>query len=176
MIYPLEKLRQDDFEVSGFFYNPNIQPFDEFEIRKRNVFEYSHRVDCAMYYDDGYNSDEFFQSFKGEFERPQRCYNCWYLRLKKTAEHAKRINLKYFSTTLLVSPYQDQAMIRSIGNKVAHQADLEFYYHNFSSGYQYSVEVSRQEKMYRQKYCGCNQSHAEAQAARKSKKKNKIRA
>ena len=173
MIYPLEELKKQDFEVSGFFYNPNIQPFDEFEKRKNNVLEYSQQTGCAVRFDAGYDSDGFFNSFESLQIGDSRCHKCWYLRLKKTAEYAKKINAGYFTTTLLVSPYQDREMIGKLGEKVADATGIKFHFEDFSSGYRYSVEVSRAENMYRQKYCGCLISKDEAQAQREQRKKNK---
>lgn len=170
MIYPLEQLRKQDFEVCGIFYNPNIQPEDELEKRKVNVFTYSNQTDCAMFFDNGIDSEQFFAVFKDKLDGPQRCHTCWYLRMKKTAEHAKKIKVKYFTTTLLVSPYQDGEKIKEIGQKVADQTGTEFYYENFSVGYQRAVEISKLENMYRQKYCGCNLSLAQSQSAKNNKK------
>ena len=58
-IYPLKKLREMDYEVSGFFYNPNIYPHDEYELRKKYVREYSSRVNCDIYFSEGYHEEEF---------------------------------------------------------------------------------------------------------------------
>ncbi len=175
MIYPLKKLREDDFEVGGFFFNPNIEPQEELKKRKKYVFDYANRTDCATFFSEDEDSDKFFESFNGKLEGSERCHTCWYLRLKQTAQHAKKINVKYFTTTLLVSPYQDGQKIKEIGEKVALEAGVEFYYENFSVGYSHAVEVSRLENMYRQKYCGCSVSLDQAQAARKRKKKKKIK-
>lgn len=169
MIYPLERLRDQNFEISGFFYNPNIEPLDEFQKRKMNVFDYSNRTDCAMLFNQDEESNEFFVAFKGKLDAPVRCHTCWYLRLKKTAEHARKIKVKYFTTTLLVSPYQDRLKIKEIGEKVALETGVRFHYEDFSSEYQYAVKVSKYENMYRQKYCGCSLSIKEAKAARKKK-------
>ncbi|MBU1088087.1 MAG: epoxyqueuosine reductase QueH [Candidatus Omnitrophica bacterium] len=171
MIFPLEQLRVRNFEVGGFFYNPNIQPKEELLKRKTNVLAYSNRTDCAMFFDKNEDSEQFFAAFEGKLDGPERCHTCWYLRLKKTAEHAKKINVDYFSTTLLVSPYQDGEKIRDIGQKVAGETGVDFHYENFSSGYQRAVQISRLEDMYRQKYCGCNLSFEQSQAAKKKKNK-----
>jgi epoxyqueuosine reductase len=170
MIYPLEQLRKQNFEVCGLFYNPNIQPSDELEKRKANVFTYSNRTNCSVFFDKSDDSEQFFTAFGDKLDGPQRCHTCWYLRMKKTAEHARKINVNCFTTTLLVSPYQDGAKIKEIGEKVAEQTGVEFYYENFSVGYQNAVQSSKLENMYRQKYCGCSLSFAQSQAAKNKKK------
>ena len=172
MIFPLESLRKQDFKVKGFFYNPNIQPLDELEKRKDYVLTYSNRTDCEMFYDTSDDSEQFFAGFKGKLEGSERCHTCWYFRLKKTAEYAKKINADYFSTTLLVSPYQDGEKIKQIGQEIGEQIGIEFHYEKFRTGYQYSVQVSKRENMYRQKYCGCNWSFQQSPAAQKMKNKS----
>jgi len=169
MIVPLERLRKQSFQVNGFFYNPNIEPKEELEKRKTNVLAYSKRNDCAMFFDQNENSEQFFAAFAGKLEGPERCHTCWYFRLKKTAEHAKKNNADYFTTTLLVSPYQDGEKIREIGEKAAAETGVMFHYENFSTGYQQAVQISRLENMYRQKYCGCKLSLAQRQAAKKTR-------
>ncbi len=157
-IYPLKKLRELNYDVEGFFYNPNIYPHDEYVIREKYVREYSKQVDCDIYFSEGYNEEQFNDAVKDNLEAPQRCMNCWYLRLKKTAEYAKSINVEAFSTTLLVSPYQDKQAIKRLGEKAAQESGISFFYYDFSEGYQEAVKISRQEQMYRQKYCGCKYS------------------
>lgn len=154
MIYPLKKLREDNFEVGGFFYNPNIYPADEYNLREQAVHTYANRTNCDVYFSRDDHPEMFFVHADSH-EAPHRCKVCWYLRLKKTAEYARRINVSCFTTTLLISPYQDKLMLKSIGEKVAQQTGLDFYYYDFSQGYKEAVQISKQEGLYRQKYCGC---------------------
>ena len=160
-IYPLKKLRSMDYEVGGFFYNPNIYPHDEYALRKKYVMEYSNRVNCDIYFSQGYQDEDFNEAVKDNLEEPQRCVNCWYLRLKKTAEHAKKIRVDAFTTTLLVSPYQDKQAIKLIGERAAQETGVSFFYYDFSEGYQEAVKISKLEQLYRQKYCGCKYSLAQ---------------
>ncbi len=166
-IYPLKKLRSMNYDVGGFFYNPNIFPQDEHALRKKYVMEYSNRVNCDIYFYAGYPEEEFKEAIKDNFEKPQRCMSCWYLRLKRTAEHAKKINVEIFTTTLLVSPYQDKLAIKRLGEKAAAENGVSFFYYDFSDGYQEAVRISRMEQLYRQKYCGCQYSLAERTAVAK---------
>ncbi|MCG2712002.1 MAG: epoxyqueuosine reductase QueH [Candidatus Omnitrophica bacterium] len=165
-IYPLKKLRAMNFDVGGFFYNPNIYPRDEHTLRKKYVMEYSNRVNCDIYFCEGYHEEEFQNAVKDNTERPGRCMHCWYLRLKRTAEHAKRIKVETFSTTLLVSPYQDKQAIKLLGEKAAAENGVSFFYYDFSEGYQEAVRISAMEQLYRQKYCGCKYSLAERTAVK----------
>ncbi|MFH1092716.1 MAG: epoxyqueuosine reductase QueH [Candidatus Omnitrophota bacterium] len=165
-IYPLKKLRQMNFEVGGFFYNPNIYPHYEYILRKKYVMEYSNRVNCNIYFCAGYPDNEFNDVVKDNCERPERCMNCWYLRLKKTAEHARKIKVETFSTTLLVSPYQDKQAIKLLGEEAAAENGVSFFYYDFSVGYQEAVRISKMEQLYRQKYCGCKYSLTESSAVK----------
>jgi len=158
MIYPLKTLRARKIEVGGYFYNPNIHPQEEFALRKKNVYTYSNRQDCPVFFEEGYSPEEFFDAIGQETSFPERCEKCWYLRLKKTADHAKRIGINSFSTTLMVSPYQDKQLVKKAGEKAASEAGVEFFFEDFSVGYQDAVRISREEQLYRQKYCGCKYS------------------
>lgn len=169
MIYPLKKLRQDDFEVGGFFYNPNIYPSSEYDLRRMFVHKYANRVNCDVHFSENDMSEFFYVGNEGP-AKPLRCQICWYMRLRKTAEHAKKINVDTFTTTLLVSPYQDKALIKSAGEKAALDTGTNFYYYDFSSGYQEAVRISKQEELYRQKYCGCRLSLKERDLAQTSQK------
>lgn len=173
-IYPLKKLREMNYDVGGFFYNPNIYPYDEYALRKKYVVEYSNRVNCNIYFSDGYHDEEFKEAIKDDLEAPARCEKCWDLRLRKTAAHAKRIKVDLFTTTLLVSPYQDKQAIKRIGENAAAEFGVSFFYYDFSEGYRESVNISRQEQLYRQKYCGCKYSLAERSEAMAKKSKTKL--
>ena len=75
--------------------------------------------------------------------------------------NAQKTGFNKFTTTLLVSPYQDKLIIKGIGEKVAEETGIDFLYYDFSEGYQEAVRISRKEQLYRQKYCGCEYSLAE---------------
>lgn len=154
-IYPLQKLRSKDYSVRGFFYNPNIHPQQEYNRRKKTVLEYSGDVCCDVYICPDDHRDEFFNAISHTQTKPKRCQICWFMRLKKTAEYAKKINVNTFTTTLLVSPYQDSSLLKSIGEKVAAWAGVDFYFQDFKQGYQQALRISKEQGLYRQKYCGC---------------------
>jgi predicted adenine nucleotide alpha hydrolase (AANH) superfamily ATPase len=155
LIYPLKKLRELNFEVGGFFYNPNIYPSQEYLLREKTVSEYANRAECSVYFAEGSADGLFPEAQAAAMNKADRCKKCWYLRMRKTAEHARSIGVTTFTTTLLVSPYQDQEMLKQAGEKAAAEYGITFYYYNFSEGYQEAVRVSKQEALYRQKYCGC---------------------
>lgn len=156
LIFPLKELMEEDFEVKGFFYNPNIYPQEEYNRRKKTLAEYSKKIDFNVDFPQGYDFDKYLDSTAQNKEKPERCQNCWSLRLKKTAQRAKELNFDGFTTTLLVSPYQDNLLIKEIGEKIASERGMKFYFRDFQQGYKESVRISKEENLYRQKYCGCS--------------------
>lgn len=154
LIYPLERLKEKGFKVSGLFYNPNIHPIAEYEKRRQAVEDYSKGAGIELIYPE-YIPSEFFWEIYTKENSPERCFICWRLRLKKTAAVAKENGYKYFSTTLLVSPYQNQELLMKIGLDVAEDEQVEFYYEDFRSGFKQAHERAKTQGLYCQNYCGC---------------------
>jgi len=159
-IYPLERLKEEGYEVTGFFYNPNIHPLAEYEQRKKAVENFSKALNLAVIYPE-YNPQEFLQLVEGNQQNPGRCAICWELRLRKTALMAKEMSNAYFTTTLLVSPYQDQELLLGIGYNIEEEENVNFYYEDFRSGFRKSHEQAKAAGIYCQKYCGCMYSEKE---------------
>jgi len=160
LIYPLESLRSKGFEVAGLFYNPNIHPFAEYNNRRRAVEDYSKGASVEAIYPE-YKPEEFFQAVNKKEANPGRCEICWELRLKKTASVAGDDGFTHFTTTLLVSPYQNQELLKNMGNKVAREAGVEFYYEDFRTGFRKAHDEAKAKGIYCQKYCGCIYSEIE---------------
>jgi hypothetical protein len=167
LIYPLEKLKEKGFSVTGFFYNPNIHPAGEYNNRKKALEVYSQNCKAEMIFAD-YLPLDFFWAVSLKDTAPERCSLCWSLRLGKTAQTAKENGFEYFSTTLLVSPYQDQELLKKIGNSVAHEQGADFFYADFRPGFKKAHEQAHAQGIYCQKYCGC--IYSEIEQCRKSEK------
>ncbi len=159
MIYPLERLREKWFEVTGFFYNPNIHPLTEYQNRRQAVENFVKPNDIELIYPE-YNPAEFFQAVNLK-EKNGRCFACWSLRLEVTAKAAKEKGFSHFSTTLLVSPYQDQELLKKIGSDIASAEGVDFYYEDFRTGFKKAHDIARTQNIYCQKYCGCLYSELE---------------
>ena len=168
LIFPLEKLRQEGFSVSGFFYNPNIHPFSEYKNRQQAVGDFSKTVGLDVFYPE-YRPQEFFQAVNTRETSLERCSLCWHLRLDKTAWEAKEKGYTHFSSTLLVSPYQDQELLKQIGSDIAKEAGINFYYADFRLGFRKAHDQARAQGIYCQKYCGC--IYGEIEQCRKSEKR-----
>ena len=167
LIYPLEKLRKDGFEVSGFFYNPNIHPFSEYKARREALEEVGKKYAVEVSYPP-YSPSEYFRAVNLKEESPQRCGICWFLRLKAAAKQAKEKGLDCFSTTLLVSPYQNQELLKKIGDDIAAEEGIRFYYEDFRPGFRKAHDEAKAKRVYCQKYCGC--IYSELERYTKSKK------
>jgi hypothetical protein len=165
LIHPLEALRLKGFEVCGLFYNPNIHPFSEYNERKKAITGLKWGIEVI--YPD-YLPQEFFREINFKEGAPLRCAVCWKMRLKETARTAKEKGFNYFTTTLLVSPYQNHEVLRNLGDEAAREEGVEFYYADFRLGFKKAHEEARSKGVYTQKYCGCIYSEME----RYSKKKN----
>lgn len=167
LIYPLERLRQWKFEVTGFFYNPNIHPFSEYKNRRQVVEDFSKTANIEVIYPE-YMPSEFFQAVNFMEDKLQRCPICWYQRLERTAEIAKEKGFDSFTTTLLVSPYQDQEALKKIGNDISKIVGINFYYEDFRPGFRKAHDEAKAKGIYCQKYCGC--IYSEIERCRKSEK------
>ncbi len=157
--YPIEKLKQDGYELVVFFCNPNIYPFEEYEIRRKELKNYC-KIKNIEYFEDGWDSELFFKYVKGyenEPEKGSRCTKCFYLRLEKTAIFAKENNIEDFTTTLTVSPHKNSNQIFEVGNEIAKKYDLNFIEYNFKkqNGFKISRQIAKENNMYAQNYCGC---------------------
>jgi hypothetical protein len=151
--FPVQSLREQGYLVTGYFYNPNIHPYREFTRRLTTTQEYATKVALELVVDHRYTLEEFLQQ---ALTAPAgRCRECYLLRLRQTARFAKQNGFPCFSTTLLVSPYQQHELIKEMGEQVARQEGITFLYQDFRTGWQAGVEVSKQLELYRQPYCGC---------------------
>ena len=168
LIYPLEQLKAKGFAVSGLFYNPNIHPYAEYKNRRVSVEDLSGMARVEMIYPE-YNPSEFFRAINQKEDNPARCPICWTLRLKQTAKSAKEKEYTHFSTTLLVSPYQDQETLKKIGSDVAKEEGVEFYYEDFRRGFKKAHNQAKAAGIYCQKYCGC--IYGEIEQCRQSAKR-----
>jgi len=169
-IYPLEELRGEGFDsITGFFYNPNIHPYTEYIRRKTALEEYSGRHDLPVIFRD-YNLTDYFRGVAQNEEAPARCRLCWRMRLNESALFGSRNGYDAFTTTLLVSPYQDHDLIKEIGREAAENCGIDFIYREFRKGFRKAQDDARREGLYRQKYCGCIFSERERYEEHKTKK------
>ena len=166
--YSIKRLQEQGFEVNGFWYNPNIHPFDEHERRRKCVRMYAEEIGLPMIWWGAYEMPAYFRVVAGHEAFGERCAICYRLRLERTAQVAQQQGFDAITTTLLISPYQQQALIREIGEELASQYGLEFYFENLRRGWSEIGRMAREHDMYQQRYCGCVYSEWEAKDRRAS--------
>ena len=166
-IYPLERIHAEGHEAVGFFFNPNIHPYQEYQKRLEALKQYSEKTGLQVIYQDEYLLEEFLRNVAHRVE--ERCAYCYRVRLEATAREAKKGDFDRFSTTLLQSSHQNHALIRETAEEVAREVGVPFYYEDFRTGWKRGVEVSKAMGLYRQQYCGCIYSEKERYVGSKTK-------
>ncbi len=154
-VHPFQELSANaKNSVTGFFYNPNIHPFTEMERRRRAVADYAAGASFNVVFAE-YDMENFFKTIGANIEAPSRCRICWKMRLEETARYAKKEGFEAFTTTLLVSPYQERRAIVEIGSELSAEFGVKFLDNDFRDGFRAAQQFAREHNMYRQKYCGC---------------------
>lgn len=157
--YPLATLRSQGLKTEGFFYNPNIHPYREFEKRLAAVETLSVEMDFPVEYTRSYGLHEYLH--RVVFHESDRCSICYTMRLTAAARKARENGADAFTSTLLYSRYQNHEKIRSTAERIAEENNIPFYYQDFRQGWQTGVEKSIEMGLYRQSYCGCIYSEQE---------------
>jgi predicted adenine nucleotide alpha hydrolase (AANH) superfamily ATPase len=165
-IYPVQVLREKGSDVTGYFFNHNIHPYQEFRRRLDTVHDYAGQVALPLIIDDTYALDEFLANVAGN--PAQRCLYCYQSRLEATARTAAGHGFDAFSTTLLYSRYQQHEVIRACGEELGRRYGVEFIYEDFRSGWQAGIVASKTLGLYRQQYCGCIYSERDRYQAKAS--------
>ena len=158
-IYPLERIGEKGEEVVGYFFNPNIHPYQEYQKRLDALRQYSEKVGLEVIYRDEYLLEEFLKNVSHRIN--ERCRFCYSIRLEATAREAKDQGFDGFSTTLLQSTHQNHSQIKETGERMAQEVGIPFYYEDFRQGWRRGLEVSKSLGLYRQQYCGCIYSEKE---------------
>jgi predicted adenine nucleotide alpha hydrolase (AANH) superfamily ATPase len=159
----VEKFRKEKTEVMGYFYNPNIHPFQEFHKRLRAVEVFAEQEKLEVLYDKEYGLDKFIAEVNpyAKTGETKRCLKCYEMRLMKTAQKAKELGCDEFTSTLIISPQQKQNDIKRIGAEISKSSGIKFRYEEVTELYPKSKEMAKKRMLYRQQYCGCIFSEAE---------------
>lgn len=151
------------FKITVFYYNPNISPKEEYEKRKAEQIRLINSMkteNSVSFFDCDYDYRDFERIAKGYEncrEGGERCFRCYELRLKKTADEAKKGNFDYFCTTLSISPLKNSQRINEIGLSLEKEIGVKWLPSDFKKkeGYKRSIELSKEYNLYRQNFCGC---------------------
>lgn len=158
-------LLSDYFDITIYYYNPNIYPLDEYD-KRYNEFKklpYKYKIIKEEYNQDEYDNAVNGYENLGEFS--MRCYKCFELRLEKTCALAKKEKFDFFTTTLSISPYKNSSWINEIGYRISLKYGLNYLFSDFKKqdGYKKSIALSFKYDLYRQHYCGCKYSLEECE-------------
>ena len=152
-VYCIDTLRAEGTEPVSFWYNPNIHPFTEYKMRKNTLTDYAKSVNMKLIIENEYGLRNFITSVYPDFDN--RCWYCYESRIDRTAQVAAENGFERFTTTLLVSPYQNHELICDIAERAAFKYGVKFEYHDFRVGFKEGQEKARELGLYMQKYCGC---------------------
>jgi len=160
--YTAQYWREQGYEVSAFWYNPNIHPYTEHQHRLKAMQSLATKMSLPLIITSGYDIVDYFRGVVGN--EAERCRHCFRLRLSKTAETAKKMGFNGFTTTLLISPQQKHELIKEIGDEVAKETGVDFLYADLRKRYSDSRHITKSMELYRQQYCGCVYSEWERYA------------
>ncbi|ORU00786.1 Protein of unknown function DUF208 [Anaerovibrio sp. JC8] len=172
--YPVKKLREDGIEPTGYFFNPNIHPYKEWEERLKAAKQFAEKVDMNIITDENYMLRDFLRkALAAESQENGRCRMCYTWRLEQTARYAAENGFDAFSSTLFYSIYQQHELMKETAQHFADMYGVKFYYEDFRPGWQEGIDISKELELYRQPYCGCIFSEEErySKAIRKQRKK-----
>ena len=171
----------DYFDITILYYNPNIEPFEEYEKRKqeeiRFIEQYPNKnkldiIDCDY---DNILFKKMSEGLEQEKEGGARCVKCYHLRLDKTASMASELNYDYFATTLTVSPLKNSEKLNTIGKFLETKYNIKYLVSDFKKkeGYKHSIELAKEYDLYRQDYCGCIYSKQQREIEKQNKNTEK---
>lgn len=160
--YVLEYLSQY-FEITVFYYNPNIYPESEYTKRiweQQKLIEELPAKHPISFMAGPYDKERFYEMASGlehVKEGGARCMKCYELRLREAARIAKNAGVDYFTTTLSISPLKKAERLNEIGQRLGEEYEVEYLLSDFKkkNGYKRSIELSKIYGLYRQDYCGC---------------------
>lgn len=153
MMYPYKYLTTRGASITGFFYNPNIHPYLEFQKRLQTLKQWLEEADIRCIIRDDYPIEDFLRMVA--FREAERCRLCYLMRLEATAAVAKKGRFDSFSTTLLYSKFQQHKLVRETAEAVSKKYGVPFYYEDFRVGWKEGIRLSKEKSLYRQQYCGC---------------------
>lgn len=153
-VYCIDELRGEGIEPTVYWFNPNIHPYMEYKARRDCLKEYTKSINVNAIFEENYGLEEFCKNAIKDLS--SRCQNyCYPVRLEQTAKYAKENGYEAFTTTLLVSPYQNHEALIEVANMMAKKYDIEFLYRDFRIGFREGQNKARELGLYMQKYCGC---------------------
>ena len=150
---PIEVLKTDGLEVTGFWFNPNIHPFTEYRARRNTVRDYLQAIELPLIEQNDYALRPFVRAVAEDIEN--RCIKCYEMRLFETARVAKEGGFDSFTSSLFISPYQNHDLMRETAERAASEYGVQFLYRDFRPLFRDGQNKAKELGFYMQKYCGC---------------------
>lgn len=152
-VYPLQQLRNAGHRVTGFWFNHNIHPYQEYLRRRDAAIQLAELSALPMLTVDEYLLEDFLAAVATN--PAERCAYCYASRLERAAQAAAEQGFAAYTSSLLYSRYQKHDVIRQLGETFALKYGITFYYDDFRVGWQEGIKLSKEAGLYRQQYCGC---------------------
>ena len=168
--YTIAHWRREGYEVSLFWYNPNIHPYLEHQERLKAMRSLAERSGVPLIINEGYDMVAYFRAVVGN--EADRCRHCFRLRLSKAAAVAREKGFTAFTTTLLISPHQKHDLVRETGEELSGTSGVTFLYADLRKRYSDSRHITKPMELYRQQYCGCVYSEWERYAGPEKEKED----
>ncbi len=176
----MQALVASEIDTTIFFYNPNIHPIGEYQLRKQENIRFAKKLNIA-FIDADYDVDNWYSRTKGqenEPERGKRCTTCFDMRFEKTAKYALDNGFNLISSTLGISRWKDMEQINSCGIRATKPYEnIEYWTINWrkKGGSSRMIELSKLENFYQQEYCGCVYSLRDTNNYRVNKGREKVK-
>ena len=164
---PIDQLREEGIAVTGFWFNPNIHPYTEYQARKHTLEDYAKTIGLKLVIGGTYDLRPFITAVAGDIDG--RCGYCYRVRMEESARYAAEHGFDSFTTSLLISPYQNHEGICAAGRELGEKYGVEFLPRDFRPLFQAGQERARALGFYMQKYCGCIFSEEDRYKKRKKK-------
>ncbi|MGB9791214.1 MAG: epoxyqueuosine reductase QueH [Thermacetogeniaceae bacterium] len=158
-MYPVQELLNEGHEVAGYFYNPNIHPYQEYNKRLEGALQMAGHFGIPLRVTERYSPEVYFREVA--FREDQRCRLCYEMRLREAGRFAKENGYEAFTTTLLVSPWQKHDLLQVLGEAIGRELGIPFLYRDWRRGFSEGRRQAKELGLYRQQYCGCIYSERE---------------
>ena len=152
-VHCVDALRAEGIEPTSLWFNPNIHPYQEYKARRDTLIGYGEAAGMEVRVLDDYGLRDFVRAVAGDLDH--RCAHCYSVRLGTAAKYAAENGFRVFSSTLLISPYQNHGLLRQVGEEMGRKSSVEFLYRDFRPGFRAGQAKARELGLYMQKYCGC---------------------
>ena len=171
-VYCIDTLRAESIEPTAYWFNPNIHPYQEYKARRDTLMNYAPTIGMELIVEENYGLRDFVRAVASDIDR--RCAWCYRARLDETARYAAEHSFSSFSTTLLISPYQNHELLRATGEELAAAYGVSFLYRDFRPGFRAGQQKARELGFCMQKYCGCVFSEEDRYAKQIAREKERM--